>query len=214
MMNVSFTLRKASLFALPLSLLTGCQKESVDNTAVVPEPNKDGNYNIVFITTDQEAYIENYPIGSEFKARERMRQIGITFENHYSCSNVSTASRSAIYTGRHITETCMLDNTNYPFQPDMDKDLKTVGDMMREAGYYTAYKGKWHLSENDTSLEGYGFADWTEGNMYGKVHEGFHEDGTIAQNACNWLHDIGLALNKEGKSFFLSVNFINPHDIM
>lgn len=194
-------------------ILTSCSDTS-DILLVTPEVNADGNYNIVFITVDQEAYMESYPQGSDYAARERLRQIGTTFEKHYACSNVSTSSRSVIYTGRHVTETHMMDNTNLTCQPNMSKDLKTVGDMMREAGYYTAYKGKWHISEGDKSLEEYGFSDWTEGDMYGSPLEGFHEDETIAKNACNWLSTKGKELNTNGKSFFLAVNFINPHDIM
>ena len=194
-------------------ILTSCTDAS-DILLVTPEVNADGNYNIVFITVDQEAYMESYPQGSDYAARERLRQIGTTFEKHYSCSNVSTSSRSVIYTGRHVTETHMMDNTNLTCQPNMSKDLKTVGDMMREAGYYTAYKGKWHISEGDKSLEEYGFSDWTEGDMYGSPLEGFHEDETIAKSACNWLSTKGKELNTNGKSFFLAVNFINPHDIM
>ncbi len=30
---------------------------------------------------------------------------------------------------------------------DLDPALGTTGHMMRELGYYTAYKGKWHLTE-------------------------------------------------------------------
>ena len=155
-----------------------------------------------------------YPAGSDYAARERLRQIGTTFEKHYACANVSTSSRSVIYTGRHITETCMLDNTNYAFVNDMSRDLPTVGDMLRQAGYYTAFKGKWHISEDTESLEEYGFSDWTEGDMYGSVLEGYHEDGTIAEHAIDWLKSKGKELNTKGQSFFLAVNFLNPHDIM
>ncbi len=30
---------------------------------------------------------------------------------------------------------------------DLDPALGTTGHMMQELGYYTAYKGKWHLTE-------------------------------------------------------------------
>ena len=156
-----------TLVLLPTSaLLVGCL-DATDNPAnkITPTPNADGKYNIIFITTDQEAYMEHYPAGSDYAARERLRKLGTTFEKHYACANVSTSSRSVIYTGRHITETCMLDNTNYAFVNDMSRDLPTVGDMLRDAGYYTAFKGKWHISEDTESLEEYGFSDWTEGNM-------------------------------------------------
>lgn len=205
--------RKVSMFLLmtsiPVSMmLTGCCEKSTT------EPESKEKYNIIFITTDQEAYMPSFPQESNYEARERLRRIGTTFEKHYACSNVSTSSRSVMYTGRHVTETKMLDNTNLVFQPDMDINIKTVGDMMTEAGYYAAYKGKWHISRHEDSLEDYGFKDWTEGNIYGSVWEGFHADSTIAARACEWLTTIGMERNQSGQPFFLAVNFINPHDIM
>ncbi|MBQ9203863.1 MAG: sulfatase-like hydrolase/transferase [Prevotella sp.] len=214
-MRKQYFLVSAALAIPTGALFTGCTKN--DNPIVNPDqpkPNGDGKYNIVFITCDQEAYMEHYPAGSDYAARERLRQIGTTFEKHYACANVSTSSRSVIYTGRHITETCMLDNTNYAFVNDMPRDLPTIGDMLRQAGYYTAFKGKWHVSKDTESLEDYGFSDWTEGDMYGSVYEGWHEDGTICDNSIEWLRTKGKALNEGGQSFFLAVNFLNPHDIM
>ena len=41
----------------------------------------------------------------------------------------------------------MFDNTNFPWIESMSTDLRTIGDLLREAGYYTAYKGKWHLTK-------------------------------------------------------------------
>lgn len=193
---------------LPLTSCNGGSNQT-NNDALV-----DGKYNVIFITTDQEAYMASYPSESNYEARERLRRIGTSFEKHYACSNVSTSSRSTIYTGRHITETKMLDNTNMAYQPDMDTEIKTVGDMMREAGYYTAYKGKWHISRHENSLEDYGFADWTEGNIYGSIWEGYESDGLIADRSCEWLENKGMELNAAGQPFFLAVNFINPHDIM
>lgn len=199
------------LLSIPIGLMfTGCKEDE----GGYDEPSTEENYNIIFITTDQEAYMPTFPQESNYEARERLRRIGTSFEKHYACSNVSTSSRSVIYTGRHITETKMLDNTNLVFQPDMDTNIKTVGDMMTEAGYYAAYKGKWHISRHEESLEDYGFKDWTEGNIYGSVWEGYHADATIADRACEWLSTIGMKKNSNGQPFFLAVNFINPHDIM
>ena len=90
------------------ALLAGCTDSSdnhVNNNQ--PKPNGDGKYNIIFITCDQEAYMEQYPAGSDYAARERLKALGTTFEKHYACANVSTSSRSVIYIGRHITETTM-----------------------------------------------------------------------------------------------------------
>lgn len=218
-------LRHATML-LPTSaaLLAACS-DNVDAPIVPdPEPVAPGKYNIVFITCDQEAYMEEYPAGSDYAARNYLRSIGTTFEKHYACANVSTSSRSVIYTGRHITETCMLDNTNYqyvgdmphelPLFRDMKRDLQTVGDMMRKAGYYPAFKGKWHISKDTETLADYGFLDWTEGDMYGSVQEGYHEDATICNNAIEWLKTTGKELNDKNEPFFLAVNFLNPHDVM
>ena len=143
----------AVLLPTGAALMAGCSDNSdnpVNNNQ--PKPNGDGKYNIIFLTCDQESYMQEYPQGSDYAARNRLKELGTTFEKHYSCANVSTSSRSVIYTGRHITETCMLDNTNYQFVNDMPRDLPTVGDMLRQAGYYAAFKGKWHISKDTESL--------------------------------------------------------------
>lgn len=73
---------------------------------------------------------------------------GVTFCNHQNTSNVCTPSRSVLYTGLHMPQTKMFDNLGLPPMPyDLDPALGTTGHMMRELGYYTAYKGKWHLTE-------------------------------------------------------------------
>lgn len=119
-----------------------------------------------------------------------------------------------------------------PYITRLDETLPTVGDMMRAAGYYTAYKGKWHmagggaLTEGDDStvasrfrsrswLEPYGFADWNvDGDTPGGIEEGYSTDDSIAGETIGWLRNKGAALNKKGTPFFLAVNLINPHDVM
>jgi len=181
------------------------------------------NYNILFITTDQEHFFREYPEGTEYKARRLLEEMGTTFEKHYTCSNMSTSSRSVIYTGTHITDTKMIDNTDFPWQGALDESQTTIGDRLREAGYYTAYKGKWHMGDSSilgdaeaelTSLEGYGFSDWGGVDYIGSMHEGYNADPVIAQEAADWLENNGKQLNAEGTPFFLAVNMVNPHDIM
>lgn len=213
----------ATLAAATMLSAVGCNSQSSDVPKIEPEKNADGNYNILFITTDQERYFSTFPEGTDYKARQLLAELGTTFEKHYVCANVSTSSRSVIYTGTHITDTAMLDNIDFDWQAPLDESLVTVGDRMREAGYYTAYKGKWHMGDSSilegvkpqiTDLEGYGFADWGGVDRIGKVWEGFEADPEITSEAVLWLDGKGKQLNAEGKSFFLAVNFVNPHDIM
>ncbi len=209
---------------------TGCagKDQSVENVDINKINKLDGgNYNIVFITTDQERYFEQFPEGSAYKARELMQQMGTTFEKAYICSNVSSASRSVIYTGRHITETELHDNITEPQQDAMNPEIPTVGDMMREMGYYSAYKGKAHLRHFTTTtedgvpiqtqgeMEQYGFSDWNpDGDYHGRPLEGYRKDPIIVASSVNWLRHKGTAMNADGTPFFLAINLNNPHDVM
>jgi len=199
---------------------------ALEKPAPSPKVNADGNYNILFIVTDQEHHFEKYPEGSNYQARQLLAELGTTFEKHYACATMSTSSRSVIYTGTHIPDTGMIDNTDWDWQGAMSEDITTVGDMMRSAGYVTAYKGKWHMDDTSllgdgdsdpmTSLEGYGFSDWgvVSGDYLSSMWEGYERDPEIAGAAVEWLRTKGIGTNEAGRSFFLAVNLINPHDVM
>jgi arylsulfatase len=106
-------------------------------------------YNILMILTDQERYMSpsDLPAGYRLPGHEKLASRGVVFENHQVASCVCTPSRSVIYTGQHIQHNGMFDNTNFPWSSDLSTDIPTVGDMLRRQGYYTAYKGKWHLTD-------------------------------------------------------------------
>ena len=101
-------LSRAALLSTSAAMLAGCSDKA--DTFVDPKPNADGKYNIIFITTDQESYMEDYPQGSDYAARERLRQIGTSFEKHYACSNVSTSINTAAsrYDGKHTMHFCLV----------------------------------------------------------------------------------------------------------
>ncbi len=187
--------------------------------------------NILFILTDQERYFRSGELPSDYRlpGHERLKRAGVSFENHQVASCVCTPSRSVIYTGQHIQNTGMFDNTNFPWVGSMSTELGTVGDMLRARGYYTAYKGKWHLTtefetENklhapekifSAEMEAYGFADYTGfGDIIGSTKGGFLHDGVIAAFSRSWLRGRGSQLHREGKPWFLAVNLVNPHDVM
>jgi arylsulfatase len=190
-----------------------------------------GPYNILFILTDQERFFRpgELPAGYRLPARERLAERGTVFENHQINSCVCTPSRSVIYTGRHIQQTKMFDNTNFPWISSMSTDLPTVGHMLRAAGYYTAYKGKWHLTKEfetvntlgtpekifTKEMEAYGFSDYFGvGDIIAHTRGGYLHDGIISAMGVNWLRGRGMDLAAQGKPWFLAVNLVNPHDIM
>src|SRR5262245_28948129 len=211
----------------------GSDKASAAGGPPRAEPGKpaSGPYNILFILTDQERHFRPGELPAEYRlpAHERLAKKGIVFENHHINSCVCTPSRSVLYTGRHIQQTKMFDNTNFPWITSMSTDLPTIGDMLREAGYYTAYKGKWHLTKEfetvnelgtttkifTKEMEAYGFSDYFGvGDIIAHEQGGYLHDGIISAMGVNWLRGRGMKLAAQGKPWFLAVNLVNPHDIM
>jgi arylsulfatase len=190
-----------------------------------------GPYNILLILTDQERYFRpgELPAGFRLPAHERLVSRGTVFENHRINSNVCTPSRSVLYTGRHIQQTRMFDNTNFPWISSMSTDIRTVGHLLRDAGYYTAYKGKWHLTKEfetvnqlgtpqkifTQEMEAYGFSDYFGvGDIIAHTLGGYLHDGVISSMGVSWLRGRGTELAAQRKPWFLAVNLVNPHDIM
>ena len=194
-------------------------------------PANPGAYNILFILVDQERFYRpnELPVGFKLPAHERLARTGTTFVNHRINSAVCTSSRSVIYTGRHIQQTKMFDNTNFPWIQSLSTEMPTVGKMLREAGYYTAYKGKWHLTKEfetvnklghptkifTEEMEAYGFSDYFGvGDIIAHNRGGYKHDGITASMGISWLRGKGRDLAAEGKPWFLAVNMVNPHDVM
>jgi arylsulfatase len=174
------------------------------------------------IVTDQEYAHQALPAGVTLPNRDRLRARGVTFNNHQVTTTVCTPSRSVMWTGQHTPFTRMFDNTNLAWIDDMRADpekLPTIGHMLRDLGYYTAYKGKWHESEfpeGDTkdAMEPYGFSDFQDwGDAYGAPLDGLNKDPNTAAEAHEWLNDHAPGI-AQSQPWFLAVNFINPHDIM
>ena len=199
--------------------------------APAAEASRSGRYNILFLLTDQERFFRpgELPAGFRLPGHERLRSRGVSFVNHRINSCVCTPSRSVIYTGRHIQQTRMFDNTNFPWTKSLSPEIPTVGHRLRRAGYYTAYKGKWHLTKEfetvntlgtptqifTKEMEEYGFSDYVGvGDIIAHTRGGYLHDGVIASMGVSWLRGKGRDLAAEGKPWFLAVNLVNPHDVM
>jgi len=195
------------------------------------KPAYKGPYNFLFILTDQERFFRpgELPEGYSLPAHQRLAKRGTTFVNHRINSCVCTSSRSVLYTGQHIQHTRMFDNTNFPWIGSLSTEIRTVGDLLREAGYYTAYKGKWHLTKEfetvnklaaptrifTKEMEDYGFSDYFGiGDIIAHTQGGYLHDSVIAAMGGSWLRGKGRELAAQGKPWFLAVNLVNPHDVM
>jgi len=190
-----------------------------------------GPYNILMIVTDQEQHMDahNLPIGYRLPGHDRLAKHGIVFNNHQVGSCVCTPSRAVMYTGQHIQHNGMFDNTNFPWSGSMSTEIDTVGDILRKAGYYTAYKGKWHLTEEfetanklhspkkilTSEMEEYGFSDYFGiGDIIAHTEGGYLHDNVISSMTRSWLRGKGEQLRQDNKPWFMAVNLVNPHDVM
>lgn len=182
--------------------------------------------NILMILVDEERMPRHFPAGISFPAREWLRAHGLSFERYYVNTAPCTPSRSVIFTGWHTPRNGMVDNTPFDYVGDMDPSIGTLGDMAARAGYYSAYKGKWHLaniapSENprvttEDAMRGYGFFDFQhDGDLQSMAREGYTHDGHIAADAIHWLNRwINYPEGSTTQPFFLVCSFVNPHDVM
>ncbi|EKF74877.1 sulfatase [Alcanivorax hongdengensis A-11-3] len=182
--------------------------------------------NVLLLVSDQERSAMDLPAALDLPAHEWLRQRGTSFNQYYVNTSPCSPSRSVMYTGHHTMQTHMTANLGAPPFPTLNRDLKTLGHYFREQGYYTAYKGKWHLSEiqdgpgliygnypsQNRALEDYGFSDYNlTGDVHGSVWQGYIADRMVSAEACRWLLGTG---QQQDKPWLLAVNFVNPHDIM
>ncbi|MBS0538914.1 MAG: sulfatase-like hydrolase/transferase [Proteobacteria bacterium] len=181
--------------------------------------------NILFVFSDQERYHAQWPKGLSLPGHDRLQKRGVTFTNHQCPATMCTSSRSVMLTGLQTADTGMYENLDVPWMHSLSTDKPTIGHMLRKAGYYTAYKGKWHLSrEFDTKsvekfmtpeMEKYGFADnFSPGDLIGHTLGGYSFDHITAGSAVNWLRTKGRPMSDDGKPWCMYVSFVNPHDIM
>ena len=101
--------------------------------------------NILFVFGDQERFFPKWPKDLSLPGHERLQRTGVTFENHYTSAIMCTPSRSVILTGLQTADNRMFDNADVPWIKSLSTNVPTIGHMLRKAGYYTAYKGKWQI---------------------------------------------------------------------
>ena len=107
-------------------------------------------YNIIFYFTDQQRADTCGCFGQPLNITpnlDRLASEGVKFDYAFSPQPVCGPCRALFQTGKYPTETgCFRNNVMLP------GNIKTLADYIEEAGYETAYIGKWHLA-SDGELE-------------------------------------------------------------
>lgn len=179
--------------------------------------------NILVVICDQERAWKTLPAALELPGRRQIAARGVHFTNYQVNGIACGPSRSVIYTGQHIMKTRVYDNGGPPPRAPLDPRLTpTIGNLLQQEGYYTAYKGKWHLSpvnrpeiaDYTDLLKPFGFNEWQKPqDSAGGPGEGTKRDPEVTTDAVEWLMQRAPRITKD-RPWFLAVNLLNPHDIM
>ena len=169
--------------------------------------------NILLIVSDEERRNDWLTGMAELPAHDRLRADGLTFNRYYTHSSPCSPSRASLYTGSYLAEHGVVDNVSFPAHTALDPAIPTIGSLLAENAYYSAYLGKWHLSHQHVpEMTAHGYQDYRGNDVHytGSAWSGRFFDPVIAADAINWLREHG----NDDKPWHLTVALVNPHDIM
>ena len=176
--------------------------------------------NILYIMTDDHAAHAIGAYGSRINKTphlDAMAKSGMLFSNCFCTNPICTPSRGGILTGEYSHR------NGVPVFNDISRDKKTVGGYMRDAGYYSAFVGKWHLGGPDTmrdedwdrwmiyANQGVYFDPWffekKDGRVVRTVYKGEYATENITRVTEGVIDDALAA----GRPFFVMMHHKAPH---
>ena len=176
--------------------------------------------NIIFILTDDQPYetVQFMPT-----VRDVLIKNGVNFENGFVTTPLCCPSRSSILTGQYAHNHQVLTNRMPLGGAPKLNDSSTIATWLHDAGYRTAYYGKYLNAYEDITPYGYvppGWDDWAtlldaafkNYNMsvngktvkYAEAPEDFSADVTT-RNAVDFI------ASSKDEPFFMLVGYYNPH---
>ena len=180
--------------------------------------------NIVFILADDMGWPDLACYGHEFHETpvlDKLAAQGIRFTDFYA-TPVCSSTRSTILSGQNSARTGVTDfipGHFRPFEklvvPKIDHHLKagvrTPGDVLKTAGYTTAYFGKWHMGDKDHQPNDHGY-DITERQL-GDAFYQTHTNVDPGPKKIDFLTDASLWFieQNQDKPFFLTVSHYAVH---
>jgi arylsulfatase len=179
--------------------------------------------NILILMCDQERYPQWTP-DLPLPARDWIDDRGVSFERFHHSAVQCSPSRACFWTGMYPPQHGIFGNFLQSWQFSLDPRIPTIGDLMREQGYTTAFFGKWHLSMVGISVPE-GVRENLEGNYLGPhgfdyskqapslepagYNDGVYNDPLWTKEGIDWLKEHG----SQDKPWFMVVSLLNPHDI-
>lgn len=185
--------------------------------------------NIIFYFSDQ----QRWDTVNETATPNLMKlaEDGIKFDNSYTCQPVCGPARACLQTGVYATQ-----NKCYWNGIPLPQDIKPLAEYFNEAGYETAYVGKWHLASDRLPNIGFhcektaipkelqgGYKDWwraadvLEFTSHGYDGYVFDAEGNkldFKGYRADCINDFALEYidqKTSDKPFFMFVSQIEPH---
>lgn len=183
----------------------------MSNHSIYAQPHQSSRPNIIVITTDQQsAGAMSFFLGKRWintPAMDDLASGGMVFTNAYAADPICAPSRNSMITGRYPHETGIEANDDLSgFSAEKPKnyrtgdEFKSAGTYFKNAGYETAYFGKWHLNYDQKDKASYGFDISRFISPRGK-------DDSLPEITDHFLK------SSHKKPFLLFLSFLNPHDV-
>jgi len=178
---------------LSIILVSLCSGLSCINKSIAEQPKP----NIVFIMTDDQAWNVlgkdgRYPF-MKTPSIDRIAEEGIVFENAFVTTSLCSPSRACYLTGCYAHTHGVYINSH----GDPDPNAPLLPKVLQEAGYETAFLGKWHMKRGAEPREGFDY--WLSFDGQGKyinpplnengrdfMEEGYMTD-ILTQYAIRWM---------------------------
>jgi arylsulfatase A len=189
-------MKRRLLLVLALCFLAACDSPEVKR----PQ----GHPNILLILADDLGYGDVGCYNSESKIPtvhlDQLAKDGMRFTDAHSPSTVCTPTRYSLLTGRMQFRQGMRSVFTGPGGPCLiTKDRLTLGQMLKNKGYYTGLMGKWHIGMTffdkegkrikDQSIKGVQRIDYSRAIPDAPIHRGFDKFfGTVSCPTTDWLY--------------------------
>jgi arylsulfatase A-like enzyme len=172
--------------------------------------------NILYVFSDQQRYDTMGCVGNPIVQTpnlDRLAAEGVCFERAFSSCPICSPYRAQILTGKYAHANGVVDNEYKLFT-----DQVTLAQALGQAGYATAYIGKWHLGYGPYTEEiRYGFdymAAYDCQHQYYTTTYYENEDGPYPMPGWAPSGETDLAIRfmrEETAPFFLMLSWVPPH---
>jgi arylsulfatase A-like enzyme len=180
--------------------------------------------NVVVFFTDQQRWDTTGIHGNPLNLTpnfDRMAQQGTHIANSFTCQPVCAPARASLQTGMYATNAGVWRNAR-----PLPETSSTLATCFGDAGYSTAYIGKWHLADRSsagpvTAAERGGYDYWLAANMLELTSEPY--DTTLYDNdgipvrlpgyRVDALTDAAIRYvdAHRAEPFYLFISYLEPH---